>query len=68
MRLEGGDDVLNAVVDGVVHGVVRPAGVAVEALFLILQQEHTGPFKNNQRPKKNTHKRNARTCRWLTMQ
>lgn len=42
VRLKGGDDVLDAVVDGVVHGVVGSAGVAVEALLLILRQEHRG--------------------------
>lgn len=42
VRLEGGDDVLDAVVNGVVHGVVRPAGIAVKAFLLILQREHVG--------------------------
>lgn len=40
--LKGGDDILDAVVDGVVHGVIRPAGVTVEAFLLILQPEHRG--------------------------
>lgn len=38
MRLEGGDHVLYAVVDGVVHRVVRPARVTVETLLLVLRQ------------------------------
>lgn len=38
VRLEGGDHVLDAVVDGVVHRVVRPARVAVETLLLVLRE------------------------------
>lgn len=38
VRLEGGDHVLYAVVDGVVHRVVRPARVTVETLLLVLRQ------------------------------
>lgn len=36
MRLEGGDHVLYAVIDGVVDGVVRPSGVTVETFLLLL--------------------------------
>lgn len=39
MGFEGGDDVLYAVIDGVVHWVIRPPGVTVETLLLILQQD-----------------------------
>lgn len=42
MGFEGGDDVLYPVVDGVVHRVVRPPGVTVETLLLILR---SGPEK-----------------------
>lgn len=39
VRFECGDDVLYAVIDGVVDGVVRPSGVTVETFLLILQQD-----------------------------
>lgn len=57
VRLEGGDDVLDAVVDGVVHGVVRPAGVAVEAFLLILQRQ----MRDGEKPKAKKQKNKTHT-------
>lgn len=37
MWLEGGDHVVNAVADGVVNGVIRPPGITLETLLLLLQ-------------------------------
>lgn len=37
MRLVDGDEVVNAVADGVVQGVVGASGVTLETLFLLLQ-------------------------------
>ena len=39
MRFEGDDDILDAVIYGVVHWVIRPSRVAVETLLFVLQPD-----------------------------
>ena len=57
VRFEGSDDVLYPVIDGVVHRVIWPSGVAVETLLFILQQDkkrlqsEVNDFRVNETPR-----------------
>lgn len=67
VRLEGGDDILYAVIDGVVDGVVRPSGVTVETFLLVLQEDRRRSEERVQGSMRNTGRNNSHTCADLEM-